>query len=105
MTDKAPKYPEDFGDNVEEHYSFGKKEKIMIIAMVGLLVLAMYYWVELGNDVKKIDWKLDPNTVWTCHSLQSYQKMVETVTSSSNIPFPRQLEKEINDKKVELGCQ
>ena len=77
----------------------------MICAMIGLLGLAAYYWFQIQNDMKTVDWTLDPNTVWTCHSLQSYQKMVETVTSSSNIQFPRQLEKEINDKKVELNCQ
>ena len=77
----------------------------MICAMIGLLGLAAYYWFEIQGDLKKTDWTLDPNTVWTCHSLQSYQTMVENTLKTGGFEFPRQLEKEINDKKVELGCQ
>jgi len=105
MTDKAPTYPKDFGDGTEYDYSFGKKEKIIIIIMVGLLCIAMYYWLQIGNDIKKIDWTLDPNTNWTCHSLDSYQKMVESITSASNIPFPRQLEQQLSEKRTELSCK
>src|SRR5690348_4880124 len=105
MTDKAPKYPEDFGDGVEYEYHMGKTEKILLCAIAGAAILGLYYYIQIQNEMKTTDWTLDPNVDWTCSKLIMYEKAANASQSESGIKFPLEFYKNVHDKQVELNCK
>ena len=101
MTDKVPKYPEDFGSGVEEGYHIGKKEKILICAFIGVAILSIYYYNQIQNEVKTTDWSLDPNYQYTCVELQKLSKLADINGQYFDLDKFRE---NIIHKQKNLGC-
>ena len=102
MTDKAPKYPEDFGDGIEIDYGYSKTQKILMIAMLGCGILVLYYFIQINTELKPTDWTFDNSQQWDCKKLASLEKFA-TSDQVKSFDMSKML-KGIHDKQQELQC-
>ncbi len=80
----APKYPDDFGPPYEEDYSISKKQKIMMIAMIGFACLAVYYLYEGNQELKTDNFSFDPNKVYDCKTLSKIENSTMAISGFGN---------------------